>query len=171
MRLAPAQFLCPTANTDAVANGSKIGAVVNLTRELVNQPPNYIYPESFADQTAELAELENVSVEIWDKARLEAENCGSLLGVAQGSDFAPRLVIIRYKGIDSENPSMAIVGKGVTYDSGGLSLKPSEGQKTMKCDMAGAATVVGTIKADAELGASCHIVWLVGLDENIERVN
>ncbi|MAT10517.1 MAG: leucyl aminopeptidase [Rhodopirellula sp.] len=170
-RHAPEKILWATDNTDAVANGSKIGAGVNLTRELVNQPPNYIYPESFADQTAKLAELKNVSVEIWDKARLEAENCGSLLGVAQGSDFAPRLVIIRYKGDDSENPSMAIVGKGVTYDSGGLSLKPSEGQKTMKCDMAGAATVVGTIKAVAELEASCHIVGLVGLVENMVSGN
>ncbi|MBA63452.1 MAG: leucyl aminopeptidase [Planctomycetaceae bacterium] len=167
----PGQILWATDNTDAVINGSKIGSGVNLTRELVNQPPNYIYPESFADQTAKLAELENVTVEIWDKDRLEAESCGSLLGVAQGSDFDPRLVIIRYKGNSSENPGLAIVGKGVTYDSGGLSLKPSEGQKTMKCDMAGAATVVGTIKAVAELGASCHIVGLVGLVENMVSGN
>lgn len=167
----PQQILWATDNSDAVANGSKIGSGVNLTRELVNQPPNYIYPESFAEQTAQLAELENVTVEIWDKARLESENCGSLLGVAQGSDFEPRLVIIRYRGNDSENPAMAIVGKGVTYDSGGLSLKPSEGQKTMKCDMAGAATVVGTIKAVAELGAPCHIVGLVGLVENMVSGN
>ena len=167
----PQQVLWATENSDAIVNGTKIGSGVNLTRELVNQPPNYIYPESFAEQTAQLAELENVTVEIWDKARLESEKCGSLLGVAQGSDFEPRLVVIRYQGNDSENPAMAIVGKGVTYDSGGLSLKPSEGQKTMKCDMAGAATVVGTIKAVAELGASCHIVGLVGLVENMVSSN
>ncbi|MEC9096956.1 MAG: leucyl aminopeptidase [Planctomycetota bacterium] len=168
---APDQILWATHNAEAVANGSKIGDGVNLTRELVNQPPNYIYPASFANQIEQLAELENVTVEVWDKTRLEAENCGSLLGVAQGSDFDPRLVIIRYKGSPTENPSLAIVGKGVTYDSGGLSLKPSEGQKTMKCDMAGAATVVGTIKAVAELGASCHIVGLVGLVENMVSGN
>lgn len=168
---APEQILWATSNTEAVANGEKIGTGVNLTRELVNQPPNYIYPESFADQAAQLAELNNVTVEIWDQARLEAENCGSLLGVAQGSDKEPRLMIIRYTGSSAENPHLAIVGKGVTYDSGGLSLKPSDGQKTMKCDMAGAATVVGTIKAIAEMELSCHVVGLVGLVENMVSGN
>ena len=168
---APEQILWATSNTEAVANGEKIGTGVNLTRELVNQPPNYIYPESFADQAAHLAELNNVTVEIWDQARLEAENCGSLLGVAQGSDKEPRLMIIRYTGSSAENPHLAIVGKGVTYDSGGLSLKPSDGQKTMKCDMAGAATVVGTIKAIAEMELSCHVVGLVGLVENMVSGN
>ena len=168
---APEQILWATSNTEAVANGDKIGTGVNLTRELVNQPPNYIYPESFADQAAQLAELNNVTVEIWDQARLEAENCGSLLGVAQGSDKEPRLMIIRYTGSSAENPHLAIVGKGVTYDSGGLSLKPSDGQKTMKCDMAGAATVVGTIKAIAEMELSCHVVGLVGLVENMVSGN
>ncbi len=163
----PNQILWATGDGAAVNAGTKIGDGVNLTRELVNQPPNYIYPESFANRAAELAELENVTVEIWDKEKLLAENCGSLLGVAQGSDFDPRLVILRYQGNNSENPSMAIVGKGVTYDSGGLSLKPSDGQKTMKCDMAGAATVVGTIKSIAELGSPCHIIGLVGLVENM----
>ena len=167
----PEQILWASTNADAVTAGENIATGVNLTRTLVNQPPNYIYPESFADQAAELGQLKNVSVEIWDQERLEAENCGSLLGVAQGSDKTPRLAILRYTGKDSENPSLAIVGKGVTYDSGGLSLKPSEGQKTMKCDMAGAATVVGTIKAIAEMELPCHVVGLVGLVENMVSGN
>ncbi|HRX77935.1 MAG TPA: M17 family peptidase N-terminal domain-containing protein, partial [Pirellulaceae bacterium] len=141
------------AATDAslLANGQTLGEAVSLTRRLVNEPANMIYPESFADAAAEMAKQTGLEIEIWDERKLKAERCGSLLAVAQGSTRPPRLVILRHHGGKKGDAPLAFVGKGVTFDSGGLSLKPSDSMKTMKCDMAGAGTVVGAMQAIAKL--------------------
>src|SRR4029079_2038972 len=97
----------------------------------------------------------------------EAERCGSLLAVARGSDKEPRLAILKYSGGPKEAPPLAFVGKGVTFDSGGLSIKPTDGMKTMKCDMAGAATVLGAMQAIARLRLPVNVVGLCGLVENM----
>ncbi len=148
-------------------SGITIGESINLTRSLVNLPPNYIYPETFAEQASQIADESGLSIEIWDAEKLRAERCESLLAVARGSIREPRLCIIRYAGTESKRKPIALVGKGVTFDSGGYSIKPTDGMLTMKCDMAGAATVVGIMRAAAKLKLAQPIIGLVGLVENL----
>jgi leucyl aminopeptidase len=150
-----------------IRKGFAIGESVNLTRKLVNLPPNYLYPESFAEAAQGVAQQYQLLIEIWDKAKLESERCGSLLGVARGSVKEPRLIILQYRGAEPSVAPIALVGKGVTFDSGGYSLKPTDGMLTMKCDMAGAATVLGIMQAAARLQVRCNLVAVVGLVENL----
>ena len=130
----------------AFERGKILGESINLTRGLVNAPADEIYPETFAQQAAEVAQRNGLEIEIWDARRLAAERCGAMLAVAKGSNREARLVILRYRGAAVGQPPLAIVGKGVTFDSGGLSLKPPEGMLTMKCDKAGASTMVGALR-------------------------
>lgn len=146
--------------------GSEVGQAMLLVRELVNLPANILYPESFVARAAQVAVASGLEMEVWDEMRLRKEGCGSLLGVAQGSSRPPRLLILRYHGKKSQAP-LALVGKGVTFDSGGLSLKPSDSMLTMKCDMAGAATVLGTMQAIANLQLDAPVIGLMGLVENM----
>ncbi|MFK8114572.1 MAG: leucyl aminopeptidase [Rubripirellula sp.] len=158
------QFLA--ASDEAVQRGSVLGHSINHTRRLVNEPPVVLYPESFATMAEQIADTAGLSIEIWDEPKLEAEGCRALLAVGAGSSRASRLVILRHNGGGDEAP-IAVVGKGVTFDSGGLSLKPSEGMKDMKCDMAGAATVVGVMHAVAQLGIKQNVIGFCGLAENM----
>jgi leucyl aminopeptidase len=151
----------------AVESGTIIGEAINLARELVNQPAKVIYPASFAKRAEELARQHNLGCEILDKADLEREKMGSLLAVSAGSDQPPRLVSLKYNAAGTEAPVLALVGKGVTFDSGGLSLKPNDGMLTMKCDMAGAATVLATMVAIARLKLPVHVMGFMGLVENL----
>ncbi len=166
-RIPPARFAWATDQADALAQGAVIGEAVNLTRRLVNEPPQVLSPESFAEEARRACEPCGLQVEIWDEQRLEAERAGALLAVARGSARPPRLVIASHQGAGSSQPTLALVGKGVTFDSGGLSLKSSEGMKTMKCDMAGAATVLGAIQAVARLKLPVNVMAVAGLVENM----
>jgi leucyl aminopeptidase len=148
-------------------SGQILGETVNLTRQLVNEPASRIYPESFAAEAEKFAEEFGLGIEVWDEQRLDKERCGALLAVARGSSLPPRLVILSHLGAGAGEPFLALVGKGVTFDSGGLSLKPTDGMKTMKCDMAGAATVVGAMQAIARLNLPVNVVGMVGLVENL----
>lgn len=155
------------ASDDAIAKGRVLGESVKLTRRLVNLPASDLYPESFAEEIVKAGSESGFEVEVWDEERLERERCGALLAVGRASTRDSRLVIMRYNGgADGEAP-IGLVGKGVTFDSGGLSLKPSAGMLDMKCDMAGAATVVGAMKAIAELGLKQNVYGFVGLAENM----
>ncbi len=149
-----------------IDRGKAIGEAINHTRRLVNEPASVIYPASFAARTSEIGQTVGLEIDVWDQQRLEAENCRAMLAVGAASSKSPRLVIIRHNGGGDEAP-LAIVGKGVTFDSGGLSLKPSDGMKTMKCDMAGAATVVGVMTALAKLGVKRNVIGYCGLAENM----
>ncbi len=153
-------------DAEAVRRAEVLARAVDRTRTLVNEPADRVYPETFADSCVEAGKTAGFDVEVWDEKRLVDERCGSLLAVARGSDRPPRLVIMRYNGGGDEKP-LALVGKGVTFDSGGLSLKPSEFMLTMKCDMAGAATVLGAMQAIAELQLPVNVIGLVGLVENM----
>ena len=135
----------------AVARAAAIAEGLNFARELVNHPANVIYPESFVDEATQSAASVGLAVEVWDESRLAQERCGALLAVARGSAKPPRLLIVRHQGAAADAPWLALAGKGVTFDSGGLSLKPNESMKTMKGDMAGAASVVGAMQAIASL--------------------
>jgi len=161
------QVLWSGVDQSLLTHGEILSDAVNLTRRLVNEPPSEIYPESFAKEATTVAKNAGLAIEIWDKSRLEAERCGSLLAVARGSSRDPRLVILKYNGGPADSPPLAFVGKGVTFDSGGLSIKPTDGMKTMKCDMAGAATVLGAMQAIARLKLPVNVIGLCGLVENM----
>ncbi|MFP6601902.1 MAG: leucyl aminopeptidase [Pirellulaceae bacterium] len=167
----PEEVLWHTEETVAVEQGQVIAESVNLTRRLVNEPADVIYPETFAEIATQEASDSGFEIEVWDEDRLREEKCGSLLGVARGSDRPARLLVMRHRGSESKHPELALVGKGVTFDSGGLSLKPSEGMKAMKCDMAGAATVLGTMRGIARLQMPHHVLGVVGLVENMVSGN
>jgi leucyl aminopeptidase len=152
---------------DVIHQGRILGEAVNATRRLVNQPPHELYPDSFAQAALAIGTEVGLKVEIWDEVRLQAERCGALLAVARGSDRPPRLVLLDYRGGRAEDPVLALVGKGVTFDSGGLSLKPTDNMKTMKGDMAGAATVLGAMQAIARLGTTANVMAVLGLVENM----
>jgi leucyl aminopeptidase len=156
-----------TELASAAETGTILGEAINLARELVNQPAKVIYPASFADRAQALARQYSLHCEILDKPALEAEKMGSLLAVSAGSEQPPRLVFLEYNNAPAGTPVLALVGKGVTFDSGGLSIKPNDGMLTMKCDMAGAATVLATMVAVARLKLPVHVIGLMGLVENM----
>ena len=139
-------------------------AAVTLARELVNLPPCDLYPETFAARAA--AVPPSVECEVWDETRLEAERMDAILGVARGAARPPRLVLLRYRN-GGDRPTLALVGKGVTFDSGGLSLKTSDQMADMKGDMAGAAAVLASIRAVAELGLRVTLLAVLPLVENM----
>jgi leucyl aminopeptidase len=140
---------------------------VELARNLVSEPPNILHPESYADRIRELAEL-GLDIEVLDVAAMTKLGMGSLLGVGQGSERGSRLCVLRWNGAkDKKSPPLALVGKGVTFDTGGISLKPGPGMEEMKGDMGGSAAVVGVMTALARRKAKANVVGLVGLVENM----
>jgi len=169
--LAAATILVDAADeavaNEASARGSVLGEAVNLTRELVNLPPQEIYPESFAERAKQVASDLGLKCDVLGQAELETEKMGSLLAVNRGSSREPRVVSIEYRGGADDAPTLALCGKGVTFDCGGLSLKTSDGMITMKCDMAGAATVLGAMSAIARLKLPVNVTGYMGLVENM----
>ncbi|HEV7259127.1 MAG TPA: leucyl aminopeptidase [Bosea sp. (in: a-proteobacteria)] len=149
---------------DAVAAG------VELARNLVNEPPNVLYPEEFADRAAKLEKL-GVEVEVLDEKQLKKIGMRALLGVGQGSRRESRVAIMRWNGAKSGAQPVAFVGKGVTFDTGGISLKPGAGMEDMKGDMAGAACVVGLMHALAARKAKVNAIGIIGLVENMPDGN
>jgi leucyl aminopeptidase len=146
--------------------GEVEGRAVSTARELVNLPPCELYPETFAQRASEVASLPGLECAIFDEKRLEEEKMGALLSVARGSDRPPRLVVLSYRA-GKNGRTLGLVGKGVTFDSGGLSLKTNEQMVDMKCDMAGAATVLAAMQAVAELQVPVNILGILALVENL----
>jgi leucyl aminopeptidase len=143
---------------------------VKLTRELVTEPANIIYPESFVERVRHLADL-GIGIEVLDGAAMKKLGMGALLGVAQGSIRDPRLLILRWNGGKKGDAPIAFVGKGVTFDTGGISIKPAQGMEAMKWDMGGAAAVAGALKALALRKAKTNVVGVCGMVENMPGGN
>ncbi|MBA5725710.1 leucyl aminopeptidase [Bombella favorum] len=144
-----------------------LGESVFLTRDLVNEPANVLFPEEFTRRIKALESL-GLEIEVLDRAQMEALGFGALLGVAQGSEQPPFTVIMRHKGAaKADSAPLAFIGKGVTFDSGGISIKPAAGMDEMKMDMGGAAAVVGVMSALARRKAPVNAVGVVGLVENM----
>ena len=143
---------------------------VSLTRELVTEPANIIYPETFVERVRASLEGSGVEIEVLDRAAMEKLGMGALLGVAQGSAREGRLLILKWNGGGTGNPT-AFVGKGVTFDTGGISIKPAAGMEAMKWDMGGAGAVAGALKALALRKAKANIVGICGLVENMPGGN
>lgn len=141
-----------------------------FARDLVNTPPNDLYPGSFVDRVKKRLSGGKVKVSVMDEKALAKANCGGLLGVGQGSSRPPRLVTLTYAP-DKATKHVAIVGKGITFDSGGLCLKPAASMITMKCDMAGAAAAVAAIDALAQLGTPVAVTVYLCLAENMTGSN
>ncbi len=151
----------------AVADG------VFLTRELVSEPPNVLHPIEFAERCRALEKL-GLEVEVLGLRELKKLGFGAMIGVAQGSQHEPRMVVMQWKGAPKSRKAgatpakpLAFIGKGVTFDTGGISIKPAGGMEDMKWDMAGAGTVVGLMAALAGRKAKCDVVGIVGLVENM----
>ncbi len=144
----------------------KVNEGVFLTRDLVSEPANVIYPATLAKECRKLTRL-GVAVEVLGEARMRGLGMGALLGVGQGSARESQLVVMRWRGGRQRARPVAFVGKGVTFDSGGISIKPSGGMEEMKSDMGGAGTVVGLMKALAGRKAKVNAVGVVGLVENM----
>ena len=156
------------AAKDAVARAAVLGAARDWARDLVNTPPNYLFPQSFADNVKKRAAASSakVSVSVLDEKALVKGGFGGIVGVGQGSVNPPRIVTMSYSPA-SPKASVALVGKGITFDSGGLNIKPSTGMVTMKCDMAGAAAVAATVLAAAELALPVAVTGYLCLAENM----
>ena len=141
-------------------------AAVFLTRDLVSEPANTLYPETLAEQAGALAEL-GLAVEILDEDRLRELGMGAVLGVAQGSVRPPRVVVMEHRGGAPGSPPRGFIGKGVTFDTGGISIKPAAGMGDMKWDMAGAGVVIGLMRLFAARQAKINAVGIVALVENM----
>ncbi len=140
--------------------------VLNQTRDLVNAPANDLYPSKLADIIKTQGKIPNVKVEVWDEKKLEKEKCSGILAVGQGSVRAPRMIKISYTP-EKSKAHLALVGKGITFDTGGISLKPSTGILGMKYDMAGAATVAQATFAIAKLGLPVAVTAFMCVAENM----
>lgn len=141
------------------------------TRDLVSQPPNMLNPETYSDQVKKDLSKLGIKIEILDSKKMQKLGMNALLGVGQGSKSESKLVIMRYEGGKSKDKPLAFIGKGVTFDSGGLSLKPSSSMEDMKYDMAGSAVVVGLMRLLAQRKAKVNAVGLIGLVENMPDGN
>jgi leucyl aminopeptidase len=139
------------------------GEVLTI-RQLINAPANDLWPKKFAGEVKRHLSKSKVEVEIWDEKRLEKERCGGILAVGQGSARPPRLVILKYR---AGGKHLGLVGKGITFDTGGLSLKPADSMVGMKYDMAGSATVFGAISAIAKLGLKLDVTAVMAIAENM----
>jgi leucyl aminopeptidase len=150
----------------ALQRAELVGDAVNLARDLVNTPPADKSPAKLSDRIGVVAADAGIIVQTWDETRIQHERFGGLLGVAAGSAEPPRFLILDHRG-GGEAPWLALVGKGVTFDSGGLCLKPSASMEAMKSDMTGAAVVVAAMQAVARLNLHVNVRGYVALTENM----
>jgi leucyl aminopeptidase len=166
----PRRFKLAVADPKAAAKAWKLASAVGegvvMARDLVNEPANALGPVEFADQLKKLGSL-GVEVQVLAEPELRRLKMGALIGVAQGSARPPRVVVMRWKGGRDKDRPVAFVGKGVVFDSGGVSIKPAAGMEDMKGDMGGAAAVAGLFRVLAERKAKVNAVGIVGLVENM----
>ncbi len=156
------------AATAAVDNGRAMGESINAARVLINEPGNYLTPRILADKAAALASVPGIDVEILDEKKIASLNMGLLLGVARGSVEPPRLLVLRYSPAGAPaGKTLGLVGKGITFDTGGLSLKPADGMERMKDDMAGGASVVAALRSIAQQQLPINAIAIVPMTENM----
>jgi len=152
-----------------IKQGEIIATAVNFARDLVNEPPSSMTPTALANRAKKIATRVGLECRVLGKSELQKLGMGALLGVAKGSQQPPQFIILRYWGAgkQSKTPPIGFIGKGLTFDSGGISLKPWEGMDKMKADMAGAAAVIATLAAIAQLKPKLNVTALVPATENL----
>ena len=156
-----------TLATAAAARGQAIANGMQLAKDLGNLPGNVCTPTYLAEQAKALGKATQLKVQVLDRAQIEKLGMGSFLSVAKGSDEPPRFIILEHKGGAKEQKPVVLVGKGITFDSGGISLKPAAEMDEMKYDMCGAASVLGTMRAAAELNLPLNVIGLIPTCENL----
>lgn len=156
----------------AVEEGAAIANGMSLTKDLANLPANICTPTYLAEQALTLAEeFPGIDTEILEEADMKSLGMGSLLSVSAGSEQPAKLIVMKYNGADEAEKPYALVGKGITFDTGGISLKPGAAMDEMKYDMGGAASVFGTVSAAAEMGLDINLVAIVAASENMPNGN
>jgi leucyl aminopeptidase len=153
-----------------ISRGVAIGDSMNFTRDLANEPPNILTPTEMAKRASKMASEVGLKCEVIDESRMAKMGMGSLLSVSKGSDQPAKLIVLRYtpaKNTVKNGDLLALVGKGITFDTGGISLKPGEGMDAMKYDMSGGATVLGTMRAIAILKPTVPVIGIVAAVENM----
>ncbi|HEX5690086.1 MAG TPA: leucyl aminopeptidase [Roseiflexaceae bacterium] len=164
-------LLVSNLQDDSAAKGAATGEVVArgvmLARDLANGPGNDITPAVLGEAARELGERTGLKVMVLGKDELTAQHFGGLLAVAQGSQHEPRFIVLEHGADLTDAPTICLVGKGITFDTGGISIKPAESMDNMKMDMGGAAAVIGAMQAVAELDLPLHVVGLISAAENM----
>ena len=155
------------AATRALAEGVAVANGIDLTKTLGNLPANICTPGYLADTARTIGREWGLKVEVLERRQMEALKMGSLLSVTRGTAEPPKLIVLRYNGGPARQAPIALVGKGVTFDTGGISLKPGEGMDEMKFDMCGAASVLGTLRAIAEMKLALNVVGIIPATENM----
>lgn len=158
--------LAPSIEVGAL-RGEVIGTASYMARDLANGPSNLVTPAYLVDQARTLAKTFGLGLDVLDREQMRQLGMGALLAVAEGSERPPFLIVLRYEGANSGRSPLALVGKGITFDSGGISIKPSEGMQEMKHDMSGAAAVLGVMQGLATLKAPVNVVGIVPATENL----
>jgi leucyl aminopeptidase len=151
----------------SLQHATTVAEAVALARDFVNTPPSHLYPAVFAERAAAVAETAGMTVEVLDEVALAEGGYGGILGVGQGSSRPPRLIRLSYSAGDPDAPTVALVGKGITFDTGGISIKPAQGMDAMTSDMGGAAAVIAAAVAAARLGLAVNVTATVPLAENM----
>ncbi len=150
-----------------IGKGQILAEAANRARDMVNEPANFMTPAAMAEAARRLAATYGLKVEVLEREKMKELGMGGLLGVSQGSQQPPRFIILGYRGRLSDEIDLALVGKGITFDSGGIDIKPSEGMEEMKGDMAGGASVMATLAALAQLKPKINVTALVPATENL----
>ena len=153
------------------AHEAAVLAGLDLTRGLVTEPANIVYPESFVERARKALEPLGVEIDVLDEKQMRKLGMGALLGVAQGSVRPPRLLVMRWNGAAKSKKPVALIGKGITFDTGGISIKPAQGMEAMKWDMGGAGAVAGAMCTLATRKAKANVVGVCALAENMPDGN
>ncbi len=151
----------------AVERGVVLAEATNLARDWANEPSNHLTPTIMAERSAQLAREAGLEIEVLDREQMEAKGMGSLLSVAKGSAEPPKLIRLGYRGRGGDGWDLALVGKGITFDTGGISIKPAANMEAMKADMTGAASVIAAAWAIARLGAKVNVLAIAPCTENM----
>jgi leucyl aminopeptidase len=151
----------------AIEKGRILAEAANWARDIVNEPSNYMTPEDMAQAARQLAEKYGLEVTVFEKEKIQEMGMGGLLGVSQGSQQPPKFIVLSYKGKDARAIDLVLAGKGITFDSGGIDIKPAEGMPDMKGDMAGGASVMAALMAVAQLKPKINVTALVPATENL----
>ncbi len=161
----------PDADEKEIALGAHEGAVlanaVNLCRDLANEPGNSMTPTLLAEEAKRVAAENNLEITVWGRKEIAEREMGGILAVSQGSREEPRFIVMRHHGAGPKGPTLALVGKGITFDSGGISIKPAERMAAMKYDMAGAAAVIAAMQAIAKLEIPLNVMGIIPSSENL----
>ncbi len=151
--------------------GKVLAEATNLARDMVNEPANYMTPNQMAETAKRLAETYGLELSVFEREQMQELGMGALLGVTRGSRQPPKFIVLHYRGGDSTEIDVALVGKGITFDSGGISIKPSAKMDEMKGDMAGGAAVMAAISAIAQLKPKINVMAIIPATENLPSEN